>query len=435
MKIRLSVAVVLLPLVIGACTPPSISSAADSAVATTGSIATPVAAQTRPARPPAKAGMATLFGDLDALQAGKLAQVRILQIGDSHTAGDYFTGRLRELFQARFGNAGRGAMLPGRPYPGVRFPDLSVGQSAGWRMYNIRTADPAQPFAPTGFVAVSEQAGATMRVTLADTGNFQRARVDFIRKPGGGTLQLFADNQPVLRQSTDGPAGTPGSAIVDLPTPAQTLNVTADARGIAITEWQLERRTPGVLVEGFGVVGATVRIVQRWDQTLASAAFNELSPNLVILAFGTNEGAETALQPDNYEIEFVAAINRIKALAPQAAILVVGPPDGQRPGINCKPPKAGKNAQSQPKNCHWTRLPNLDKVRAVQRRAAQRAGVEFWDWSQVMPKTNGIDAWVNADPPLARPDHVHLSPAGYALSADRLFAQLMDEYRRYNGGR
>ena len=39
-----------------------------------------------------------------------------MQIGDSHTANDSFSGRLRELFQARFGDAGRGVLPPGVPY-------------------------------------------------------------------------------------------------------------------------------------------------------------------------------------------------------------------------------------------------------------------------------------------------------------------------------
>ena len=44
--------------------------------------------------------------------------VAILQIGDSHTANDSFSGRMRELFQARFGDAGRGVLPPGVPNAG-----------------------------------------------------------------------------------------------------------------------------------------------------------------------------------------------------------------------------------------------------------------------------------------------------------------------------
>ena len=36
----------------------------------------------------------------------------ILQIGDSHTAADYFTGELRQKLQARYGNGGVGYLEP-----------------------------------------------------------------------------------------------------------------------------------------------------------------------------------------------------------------------------------------------------------------------------------------------------------------------------------
>jgi len=45
------------------------------------------------------------------LKAGRIDRLTILQIGDSHTEADLFSGRLRALFQARFGNAGRGMQV------------------------------------------------------------------------------------------------------------------------------------------------------------------------------------------------------------------------------------------------------------------------------------------------------------------------------------
>ncbi len=41
--------------------------------------------------------------------------VNILHLGDSHTASDKFSGRLRQLFQRRFGSAGRGMLPMGLP--------------------------------------------------------------------------------------------------------------------------------------------------------------------------------------------------------------------------------------------------------------------------------------------------------------------------------
>ena len=42
--------------------------------------------------------------------------VRILHFGDSHVAADFWTGDLRALLQARFGDGGPGYVMPGRPW-------------------------------------------------------------------------------------------------------------------------------------------------------------------------------------------------------------------------------------------------------------------------------------------------------------------------------
>ena len=45
---------------------------------------------------------------LRSLRQGRAEVFRIVQIGDSHTAGDFFTGGLRAALQERWGNAGVG---------------------------------------------------------------------------------------------------------------------------------------------------------------------------------------------------------------------------------------------------------------------------------------------------------------------------------------
>ncbi|EHN71843.1 hypothetical protein SMCF_8746, partial [Streptomyces coelicoflavus ZG0656] len=50
-----------------------------------------------------------LFQALEATEAGgRDRPVHILQVGDSHTAGDRITGAVRARWQARFGVGGRG---------------------------------------------------------------------------------------------------------------------------------------------------------------------------------------------------------------------------------------------------------------------------------------------------------------------------------------
>ncbi len=66
-------------------------------------------------QPPAKANQQlTDFGEpnltllADKLHNSRHNQLHFVQIGDSHTAADFFTGKLRSLLQQRFGDAGIG---------------------------------------------------------------------------------------------------------------------------------------------------------------------------------------------------------------------------------------------------------------------------------------------------------------------------------------
>src|SRR5438874_937926 len=59
------------------------------------------------------------FDQLHQLEADPASQlVRVIQFGDSHTAGDSFTGALRTLFQQKFGDGGAGFQFAGYPFAG-----------------------------------------------------------------------------------------------------------------------------------------------------------------------------------------------------------------------------------------------------------------------------------------------------------------------------
>ncbi|MEE4295573.1 MAG: hypothetical protein V2J20_03020, partial [Wenzhouxiangella sp.] len=73
---------------------------------------------------------------LTALEQGQRTQVRILQLGDSHTASDRFSGHLRRLFQRDYGNAGRGDLPPGLPWRLFSPTQVSVTQDGAWQLHN-----------------------------------------------------------------------------------------------------------------------------------------------------------------------------------------------------------------------------------------------------------------------------------------------------------
>lgn len=367
-------------------------------------------------------GLGYFVRDLKRLEAGRLTHLAILQLGDSHTAGDVFSGRLRALFQARFGNAGRGMMPPGHAFDGLRQKEVTVTQSGPWEIENSFRPSSTGPFGISGFLARSTGAGARMTVAPTEGGTFDKASVDYLEHPGGGRFDIELDGRVATTVSTSGPEGQPGHAEVAAPAGTHELEVVARAPGIALSAWSIERRNPGILLDSHGVSGATVSLVDRWDPLIVAHDINEIHPSLIIVAYGTNEGFQYTLDGAAYAETFAGVLARLKRLAPEASILVVGPPDGQRIDPGCP------TRQSAPLACRWTTPPALASVRAIQRAAAHDAGALFWDWSSVMTPAGGIDAWVRAEPPLARGDHVHFTVAGYEKAADALFEVLMADY-------
>src|SRR5947207_12055989 len=87
------------------------------------------------------ASLEKFFAALDGLEEKRAtAPVRIVQIGDSHTANDAFSGRMREALQRRFGSAGRGWLPAGIPFKYYQ-PRLVTVTETGWR--NIGAAEDA----------------------------------------------------------------------------------------------------------------------------------------------------------------------------------------------------------------------------------------------------------------------------------------------------
>src|SRR5579863_8471854 len=130
--------------------------------------------------------------------------VRILQLGDSHTAGDVMTSRLRLLFQERFGDAGRGFMPVGLPYYGVRQIEVHVTQAGKWEYHNSLTHPDDGPYGLTGFRATSRSAGASVTVEAVDPAGFDRVEVEAFSYVNGGMLDIEVDGIRQRRMLTSG---------------------------------------------------------------------------------------------------------------------------------------------------------------------------------------------------------------------------------------
>jgi lysophospholipase L1-like esterase len=386
----------------------------------------PVPPVAEPRRLSSPEALDPFFAALAALDARQTRQpARVLQIGDSHTANDSFSGRMRDRLQARFGAAGRGWLPAGVPYRYYRPRLVSVGES-GWD--HVKPSDHAA--IALGLDAVAAQSrppDAAMTIESAEPGGFDTFAVEFLTRPGGSPFTVSADGGEPVRVSTAASVAAVGRFDLPLGRPARQIELRAAGRPpIVLLGWGGERRVPGIVYENHGTIGATVGLLGQMTPEAVAFELADRRPALLIVAFGTNEGFDDDLDLNRYAGRFLAGVETLRRQSHGAPVLVIGPPDGNRATRGCAAAACGSGG-----DCAWREPTKLAAVRDLQRRIAAQQGWAYWDWFMAMGGTCSIDRMAAADQPLAASDHVHLSRAGYEAMADLLFGDLMREYEKW----
>jgi lysophospholipase L1-like esterase len=383
---------------------------------------------------------------------------RWLQIGDSHTAGDYFTGELRRRLQARYGDAGIGWITPGY-VNGQRSDSVKLSSENGWsvqRASRLKLEPQAVPFggelgsvgtfaapppAPPGKKSQKKSqkkskqkpappppgasTAAGLRLTYKHPEPLQPMRVSVLRSRVDNTavLEVASDVGRAVSLPPLLPDGGPWQMTtqqVDLGGEHVWLRVAGAAKeplatvaGIAI-----EKPAPGVVVDAVGVNGAQIDELLGWSEDALSAALTARPPNVVVLEFGTNESVGRRFDAAAYIDKVTTAVRRLR-LHSSAAIVLMVPPDMHRAA------KVGRRRR-KPETCglqpEW-----LQAVTDALAHVARHEKTLLWDWGEWVRATGatcGTFSLAHMTPSLARPDYVHFSPEGYKATAESFLEDL-----------
>lgn len=334
--------------------------------------------------------------------------VHILQFGDSHTASDDWANAMREQFQAKFGVGGPGFAVAGHPYRGYRRFDAPASQSSGWTTEGTINHEGDGINGLAGVSITAQRPGET--VTL--TAQCDHLELYYLQQPGGGSFEFLSDDQAVETIHTDGLAG-PGYYDYAPAAGEHKFTIrTLDGAPVRLFGWAADNRS-GVTYETLGINGAQAPIVLQWNEAVLTDEIARRNPALIVVAYGTNEALNPRWTSDTYRTEFEQVIGRLRNAAPQASILIVGPPDAMYRV------RGGKRMP----------LPHLDEVITIQRSVARETGCAFWNWRDRMGGPGSVTHWVQAG--LSQGDYVHLTTAGYRLLGNRLYEEIMQEYDRF----
>ncbi|BET95587.1 SGNH/GDSL hydrolase family protein [Xenorhabdus taiwanensis] len=348
----------------------------------------------------------TNFGDpnfallTDKLRHSDTRQLHVVQLGDSHTAADFFTGKLRSLLQDRYGDAGPG-FIPPMSIPGQRNALIQFSEDkTGWWLSSSRKDNRAD-YPLGGFIAIPESAKSAIQLKFSSARGkywlsalYQSHTATHIKTP------FIAINLPATQSEWHFSPEQSISFPIDL-YPQDTQ--------LKIGGWLIKRQTPGIMLSALGINGATINMLDKWQpQWINTLA--QIKPDMVILAYGTNEAFNDSLDLVAYQKDLTAKIQDIRTAIPQAVILLIGPNDSL---------KNKTTASCEEQQPVW-----LDNVIQVQQTIAKQQRTLFWDWREYMGGPCSVREWEQQN--LARPDYIHLSAAGYERSAEALYKQFMD---------
>jgi len=358
--------------------------------------------------------LAGFFHSLAELSQGKRQHhVHVLWLGDSHTNADFLSGAVRSALRDAFGDGGPGFVRIGtKPY---RHEGMKLGRDGAW---NIDPDPPARRslqddgvFGLSGTRAVpladaSWSAQAVARDAPADEP--ARFELSYNLPAGSSFLLELGTHKLRVDAKTAADVAASGIAHLTLTAPFKSQLRLGPERGAPRLFGVIVERTAkaGVVLDTLGIDGARLETPLAWNEAAFVDEVARRSPELFVVAFGTNEAFD-AVKVDRYANHLRDLVGRLRAGAPHASCLVLGPTDAP----------LGDGS-----------LPRVAEVTAVLQRAAAPLGCSFVSLQQLMGGEGSFAKGMRAKERLARPDKLHLTPKGYQELGAALSKQLLDAY-------
>ncbi|KAB2814689.1 GDSL-type esterase/lipase family protein [Phaeocystidibacter luteus] len=339
-------------------------------------------------------------------------KLRVLHFGDSQIEGDRITSLIRNEWTKAYGGEGPG-MLDAMPLA----PTFSVNQthSDNWARYaafgkrdtNIThtsfglravlcryTPPQGDSTATDTTMGWLEFKPSNMAYSRART--YHQMRLHYRNPDAAFRLTVYANDTLLTEQIIQPGAEARVRSWTFSKTPEKLRvefkgKVSPDVYGVSL------EGNSGIVVDNIPMRGASGVIFTRMSRSHLNKVLSLEPVELIIYQYGGNTVPyiKSKEQAATYARRVRRQIQRLKQLAPDATILMIGPSD-----MSTKSGTSFVTYEAVP----WVR----DELKAV----AMAENVPFWDIFGAMGGLNSMPAWVGTNPPLAGPDHVHFTPKG-----------------------
>lgn len=343
--------------------------------------------------------------------------VNIVHIGDSHIQAEGATTRIRTSLQNRFGNGGRGLMIP--------FKIAGTNQPLDYRITMDSPATTAtlmrMPWPTTmGFtgVSVAPKSNHTQFVVKPDS-KFTNLVVY-----GTGDFQIENVTTEGMAIEYKDEVIAPGVSLISFNTPVQDARITieGDSYNIFGFEARAAEQQGGLLYHAIGNNGATYGTYLKVGNV--GQSLRNMHPQLVIISLGANE-AFGNISDDAFYANIDKLVGEIKRENPGVEILLTTPSECQRSSYVTSRTKSTKRRRSSTQRVRTYQInPNVERLRNVILRYGKEKGVPVYDFYDVAGGEGSSAKWL-ADGLLSS-DRIHRTWAGYRTEGD-LLAEALNE--------
>ena len=347
------------------------------------------------------------------LQGGR---VHVLHYGDSPTTGDLITADARALFQKQFGDGGAGFVLIAKPWAWYFHRGVDM-DSSKWAIDVAGDTPIKDGLHGLGGASFQGSPGAVATFTVKNEQH--TAEVAYLEQPDGGTFSFEADGNElgkVETTETTGEKPRPAWRLFDLPAGTKKFTVRVESGRVRLYGVEFSKGRSGVLYSSLGVNGANITLLsERFNGAHWTAQLRHYKPDLVVLAYGTNESGFAKFVDSTWAAEMKLAVKRLQTALPDASILLMSPMD-----------RGERNERGEIETI--ATMPRLVKIEA---RVAEETNVAFFNTFQAMGGEGTMARWYAAEPRLVGSDDIHPMPAGAKIVGELLYGALRDGYNEY----
>lgn len=336
--------------------------------------------------------------------------LHVVQLGDSHTAGDTMTEALRSRLQSVLGDGGMGWAMP-MYFSGQRMARFGY-DNTNFMPVSSRS-NTGENYTIGGMIAKPKSIGATLTLKAKRAENPQKILISIRQASGDGKFVATDANGERFAVETPYKNGAWQMVSINAKLPLTIYNESANNSAIG-GWWAFNQNRQGAVVSALGINGAELSYWNRWNETAWQNELKTINPQLIVIAYGTNE-AYNGVDAQSVKNHLQWRVRQIRQQLPQTAIVIMGAPEALK---------------STAGGC-GTRPATLNAIQQVQREVAQSERTLYWDWQAAMGGSCSMKSWINSGK--ASRDGVHFSAAGYTTLGTKFADDLLALSSGYHG--